>query len=807
MTWEVWRVGLTACLVALCCSGAAGQNYVVNRLTTGTNNGSTVAVNTQLHLPTDVDFAPGIDDYIFISQLGGVNSDGSDGDDVTKKEGRIVLFNTTTGQVDYNNPFLVINDTDLLDPYGVPEVGLFSTAFHPDFATNGKFYVSVAVDYPGSGSLSLAPRDPRTSPFTVAVREYMANPTNLAAGATFSRTILQVNQPAPNHNGSWLGFSPLETADGKHYLYATFGDGGDQHDPQRYGQDLNSLLGTVVRVDIDADSFPSDPSRNYAIPADNPFVGTTALPEIWAYGLRNPWRASFDSLTGDMYIGDVGQNIWEEIDFIPADIAPGDPRNFGWRLREGFVATPTGGVGGAAPADNVDPIIAYMHGQGDYQGYSVAGGIVYRGPVEALQDMYIFADSVSGNIWGINLDDIPNFNPARPSDTLVWLNEDFKPADGSSFTSIVSFGEDAEGNLYIVDMGSDPAGLGGNIYRVDPGPGPIDLILNVASGTQTQADAGRTIIDSVLSVTKTGAGTLVFNAANPYTGPTSVAAGTLVIQNSQAISASPATVNTGATLAVASGVTMHTPSVTLEGGRLIAPSLAVNATTGIGVLTLNSGTISGTAVMTVGAGGSVTLPSDARFAAGVARLAVDETSGGGLIDLGAGQLAIAAGGISEADLRDDLIAGRNGGAWNGATGIASAAAAASGGTRSVGYVVGNDGGVRVSYAAFGDTDLNGATDVFDLVAINSSGTYGTGIASSWSQGDFNYDHVTNVFDLVSVNSGGAYGAGNYFPTAATPPVLTAVPEPRSLVWLAAAGLALAGIGGRSRQRLPCRKCL
>ena len=115
--------------------------------------------------------------------------------------------------------------------------------------------------------------------------------------------------------------------------------------------------------------------------------------------------------------------------------------------------------------------------------------------------------------------------------------------------------------------------------------------------------------------------------------------------------------------------------------------------------------------------------------------------------------------------------------------------------------------MRVSYAAFGDTDLNGATDVFDLVAINSSGTYGTGIASSWSQGDFNYDHVTNVFDLVSVNSGGAYGAGNYFPTAATPPVLTAVPEPRSLVWLAAAGLSLAGIGGRSRQRLPCRKCL
>ena len=772
---------------------ASAQDYMVNRITNGINASPTVAINTQLHLPVDIDFAPGVGHVAFVSQLGGVNSDGSDGDDVTKREGRIVLMNATTGEVDYNRPFLTIADTDLLDPYGVPEVGLFSTAFHPDFATNGKFYVSVAVDHPGSGSISLAPRDPRTSPFKVAVREYVANPANLSAGASFSRTVLEVNQPAANHNGSWLGFNPLEAADGKHYLYATFGDGGDQHDPQRYGQDLDSLLGKVVRIDVDTDAFPNDANRNYAVPTDNPFVGTTAAPEIWAYGLRNPWRASFDSLTGDMYIGDVGQNVWEEIDFIPYDIAPDDPRNFGWRLREGFVATPSGGVGWAAPADNVDPIIAYRHGTGAYQGNSVAGGLVYRGPVEQLQGMYIFADSVTGNIWGIDVADIAAFDPAQPANTLVLLNDAFKPADGGRYTSIVSFEEDAAGNLYIVDMGYDPANIGGAIYRLDPGPGPIDLVLTVASGSQTQADLGRSVIESALSVTKTGTGTLVFNAANSYTGPTTVAGGTLVLQNARAVAASPVTVTTGATLAVAAGVTMQAPAVTLDGGRLIATSLAVNGSTGIGSLTIRAGTITGTAQLTVGPGGSVTLPSDGRLILGLSRLTVDETALGGRLDLGAGQVAVATGGVSGADLRADLIAGRNGGGWNGANGIVSSAAAASGGSRSVGYVLGGDGTIRVSFAAPGDTDLNGTTDVFDLVTINGAGAYGTGGSADWARGDFNYDGVTNVFDLVNVNGGGAYGQGSYFPAAAVAIASpAAVPEPGSLPWLAAACLAALG---------------
>ena len=776
---------------------ARSQDYVVTRLSTGVNASPTVLLDSQLHLPTDIDFAPGIDDVFFVSQLGGVNSDGSDGDDVTKREGRIVLMNAATGEVDYNNPFLTIGDTDLLDPYGVPEVGLFSTAFHPEFASNGRFYVSVAVDHPG-GSVSLAPRDPRTSPFKVAVREYQADPGNLAAGASFSRTILEVDQPAPNHNGSWLGFNPLEAADGKHYLYATFGDGGDQHDPQQYGQDLQSLLSTVVRIDIDGDAFPADPARNYAIPADNPFVGTTAAPEIWAYGLRNPWRASFDSLTGDLYIGDVGQNVWEEIDMIPADIGPDDPRNFGWRMREGFVATPTGGIGGPPPADHVDPIIAYGHGSGDYQGNSVAGGVVYRGPIEALQGMYIFADSVTGNIWGMNVDDIPAFDPARPADTLTLLNDRFRPTDGSRYTAIVGFEEDAAGNLYIVDMGYDAAEIGGQIFRVEPGPGPADLVLTVASGGQTQTTLGYPVIEAAASVTKEGAGTLILDQVNPFTGPTAVSAGTLMIQNAEAIAASAVTVSPGGTLAVVSGVSMRSPAVTLEGGRLISPSLAVNDSAGIASLTIAGGTLAGTTNLAVGEGGRMTLPSGGRLTVGVSQLSVAETAGGGLLDLGSGQVTVAAGGISEAELRVDLIAGRNGGGWDGPAGIVSSLAAASGGTRTVGYRFDGNGVARVSFAAAGDADLDGKVDVFDLVTVDASGTYGSGGAAGWSDGDFTYDGVTNVFDLVSVDTAGGYGAGVYLPAAALGdvPAAAAVPEPA----MTAAGLAIGLVALRTLAR-------
>lgn len=462
-----WSAALAVAVALWGSAAGAMAAYTVTRLSPNFNPGSMPhVVNTALHLPVDVDVAPGNSDYFFVSQLGGVGSDGSDGDDITKADGRIVLLDRNTGSVDFNTPFLAIGDTSLFEGVAVPEVGLFSTAFHPDFATNGKFYVSVAVNYPGPAP-SLLPRDPRTPPFKLAVREYTADPSDIAAGATFSKTIFEVDQPVFNHNGSWIGFNPMETAQGDNYLYVTLGDGGNQHDPYEYGQDKNHLLGSIVRLDIDGDDFAADPDRNYAIPGDNPFVDADGLDEIWAYGFRNPWRASFDSATGDMYIGDVGQGTWEEIDRIAGDIGPSDDRNFGWRLREGFVATPTGpNVGGRAPADNVNPILAYRHGNGDFQGNSVAGGIVYRGPVEEFQGMYIFADSVSRNIWGIDLDDIDSFDPNNPSDTLVLLNDALAPQDGN-YVSVVSFAEDEQGNLLIVDNGYDVGGLGGNIYRLD----------------------------------------------------------------------------------------------------------------------------------------------------------------------------------------------------------------------------------------------------------------------------------------------------------------------------------------------------
>ena len=265
--------------------------------------------------------------------------------------------------------------------------------------------------------------------------------------------------------------------------------------------------------------------------------------------------------------------------------------------------------------------------------------------------------------------------------------------------------------------------------------------------------------------------------------------------NADALAATTVTVDTGATLAVASGTTMKAPTVIVDGGTLSAATLAVNGSTGIASLAINAGTVAGAPVVTIDAGGQMSLVQDARVTAAVGGLAVAETSGGGRLDLGAGQVSIAAGGITAEDLRADILAGRNGGAWNGATGIMSSTAAIAGGTRAVGYVVNTDGSAVVSFAAPGDVDLSGAVNVFDLVSINSSGTYGTGGASAWNEGDFNYDGVTNVFDLVSVNTAGAYGQGNYFPAAPSSIAVTAVPEPSSLAG-AGAALAVAGWLGR-----------
>lgn len=419
----------TALLLAATCSmTASAATYHVSRLT------------GDLHIPVDAEVVPGFEDKIFIAQLGGVASHGNDGNDITKAEGRIVIYDRNTGTVNYNNPFLIIGDTSLVDPYGVPEVGLFSMAFHPEFQTNGKLYVNVAVNHTGPAPTV----DTRVSPFKTVVREYTVNVSNPSLPITGSRTILSLNQPAANHNGSWIGFNPIESAQGVHNLYITQGDGGDQHDPANYGQNPHNWFGTVMRVDVDGDDFVADPNRNYAIPADNPYAnGVNGAPEVWAWGLRNPWRASFDPANGDMYIGDVGQGWYEEIDLIPAGTSG---QNFGWRLREGPLATPTGGVGGPSRSA-VNPIYAYLHfgrpgAQAEFSGNSVTGGVLYRGPIQELYGRYIFADNVFGQIW--------SFDPANPLGTVQNMNSLFTPDQGQIY-GVTSFDLDENGNLLIVD--------------------------------------------------------------------------------------------------------------------------------------------------------------------------------------------------------------------------------------------------------------------------------------------------------------------------------------------------------------------
>jgi autotransporter-associated beta strand protein len=332
-----------------------------------------------------------------------------------------------------------------------------------------------------------------------------------------------------------------------------------------------------------------------------------------------------------------------------------------------------------------------------------------------------------------------------------------------------------------------------------------NITINVPSGSQTQAQAGQAQIVVADSVTKTGTGTLVMDAANSYTGPTTVSAGTLQVANAGAVASSPVTVASGATLAVASGTTMKTPSVTVNGGTVSAGTLAVNAATGVAALTINSGTIASTTAVVVGPGGLVDLPDAARVTVGVASLAVDQTTGGGKIDLGSGQVSVATGGITAADLRADIIAGRSGGSWTGAAGITSSAAASASGTRAVGYTVAGDGSAKVSFAAFGDSNLDGRVNFSDIQAVINGGRYGqSGTTGVWGNGDFNYDGLVNFTDIQLLLNAGAYGQASYFPSAPAgqssgglgAPV--AVPEPGTTVLLV---VAAAGAGFAIRRRM------
>jgi autotransporter-associated beta strand protein len=475
----------------------------------------------------------------------------------------------------------------------------------------------------------------------------------------------------------------------------------------------------------------------------------------------------------------------------------------GLTVATGSTVSPGSGVGNLSISESVS---WFGGGSYDWQVLDAAGSAGQESgwdllTVGGLLNVTATVDDPFGlNLWSLSALDTNgpavNFDPSVAGEwTIVTTGAGIAGFAADAFRVVTSPTGGTGGFANDLRGGSFSLAQDGNDLKLvfTPGAPSTDIVIDVPSGSQTQAEAGYPTIAAADSVTKIGLGVLVIDAANAYGGPTTVSAGTLRVADANGLAATSVTVATGATLAVASGTTMRSPAVIVDGGTLSGGALAVSATTGIESLAINAGTIAGSPEVAVGPGGQLSLPQDARVTLAIGGLSVDQVGGGGRLDLGAGQISIAAGGITPVELRADLIAGRNGGGWNGTAGIMSSTAAASGGTRAVGYVVAGDGGVTVSFAAAGDVDLNGQVNVFDLVNINSSGTYGSGSASVWSQGDFNYDGVTNVFDLVGINTAAVYGQGNYFPAIPTVAgVVTAVPEPACLLPLVAVGSIAAG---------------
>ena len=291
------------------------------------------------------------------------------------------------------------------------EQGLLGLAFHPDYARNGRFY----IDYTNRSG------DTRV----VEYRRATATRANPAS----ARVLLGVDQPFANHNGGAVVFGP------DRMLYIALGDGGSGDDPQNNAQNTNSLLGKLLRIDVDGRTG----GRPYGIPSGNPFANGDGRPEIYAYGLRNPWRFSFDRARGDLWIGDVGQGAVEEIDYRPRDAGAGT--NFGWRAFEGRSVHIGGAQALEGPERQTPPVAQYTHAQG----CSVTGGYVYRGTkVPALRGRYVYADFCSGTVWSMRAG--PNPGDVRRETRL-----------GARLSNVTSFGESLNGDVYVI--------AGGSLYR------------------------------------------------------------------------------------------------------------------------------------------------------------------------------------------------------------------------------------------------------------------------------------------------------------------------------------------------------
>ena len=323
---------------------------------------------------------------------------------VVLQPGQIVVFNNTR-EVDSFEIFLDIRER--VNDSGNEE-GLLGLAFDPAFRENGEFYVYYTASQPRRSILSR---------FSVDDFE------NNRADPESEIIILEVNQPFGNHNGGMIAFGPDK------YLYLGLGDGGSGGDPRGNGQNRNTLLGSILRIDV------SDPQAGYSIPQDNPFYGVeNVMDEIWAYGFRNPWRFSFDRQTGFLWVGDVGQGDFEEVDIVEKG------GNYGWNVMEGPECF--------SPRFNCrdagleEPIVYYSHSEG----CSITGGYVYRGSASTLDGAYIYGDYCSGKIWLLRYDGLKIIEHVLLADSDLQIS---------------SFGEDEEGELYILSFD-------GKIYLFKP---------------------------------------------------------------------------------------------------------------------------------------------------------------------------------------------------------------------------------------------------------------------------------------------------------------------------------------------------
>jgi glucose/arabinose dehydrogenase len=314
---------------------------------------------------------------------------------VIQQRGRVSIFDGTNVLA---QPFLDLSSLVSC----CEERGLLGLAFHPHYRDNGFFF----VDYTD-----------RNGNTVVARYSVSASDPNRADPAS-ARVLLNVTQPFANHNGGHLAFGP----DG--YLYIALGDGGSGGDPGNRAQDLSTLLGKILRIDVDS-------GATYAIPPSNPFVNRAgARGEIWAFGLRNPWRFSFDRVTGDLWIGDVGQSAWEEVDYQPATSIGGE--NYGWRRMEGtHCYDPSTNC---RDASMTLPAFEYSHAEG----CSITGGYLYRGvKYPALKGTFLFGDYCSGSIWGTR----------RAADNTFTTKKLL-----ATTAAITGFGEDVNGEVYVIDQ-------------------------------------------------------------------------------------------------------------------------------------------------------------------------------------------------------------------------------------------------------------------------------------------------------------------------------------------------------------------